>query len=420
MKILLKTTLKLLFRNKGFWFFLIVSPALSLLMLNVKIADSSYYAAGINENALIDLESPEEKVAYHNNGNGMLIIKVYDASLSRLSEYFLERLADNGMFKLLRAKVQGMTVNEFKERLKTDGKEDRMAASFFLRTDFDEKMLQGQSSSAFEINLLSDDGRTKMLEAEVKNIVKEILAASQKTGGDEAKTLEILEKTDAVKARKQVISLQDPNETTLTKEQNNKKTMMGYVFAFLTLGFMFCGVFVAHTVIQEQKEQVLTRIKLTNAGSITYFVSKFLSGVIVSVILTFVLGIGILFTDEEKLGMARGELLLLTFFLGLIFCSISLLLGILFEDVMTANVVAFTIWSLSSLLSGLYFPLNATTNTIKVISGIMPQKWFLEGTEKILVGDNSAYIMLLCIVVAYLTLVVSLGGLGLKLKKAEA
>ena len=38
----------------------------------------------------------------------------------------------------------------------------------------------------------------------------------------------------------------------------------------------------------------------------------------------------------------------------------------------------------------------------------------------IFVGDNSAYIMLLCIVAAYLTLVVSLGGLGLKLKKAEA
>ena len=33
---------------------------------------------------------------------------------------------------------------------------------------------------------------------------------------------------------------------------------------------------------------------------------------------------------------------------------------------------------------------------------------------------KNAYIMLLCIVAAYLTLVVSLGGLGLKMKKAEA
>jgi len=118
--------------------------------------------------------------------------------------------------------------------------------------------------------------------------------------------------------------------------------------------------------------------------------------------------------------MTRGQILVLTFLLGLIFCSVSLLLGILFEDVMTANVVAFTIWALSSLLSGLYFPLNATTKLIKVISGIMPQKWFMEGTEMIFVGDNSAYIMLLCIVAAYLTFVISIAGLGLKMKKAEA
>ena len=38
----------------------------------------------------------------------------------------------------------------------------------------------------------------------------------------------------------------------------------------------------------------------------------------------------------------------------------------------------------------------------------------------IFVGDNSAYIMLLCIVAAYLTFVISIAGLGLKMKKAEA
>jgi ABC-type polysaccharide/polyol phosphate export permease len=308
----------------------------------------------------------------------------------------------------------------FREKLKSDGIEDRMTAAIYLKADFDQKMLAGNSAEAFEIDILSDDGRCEMFETEAGSIAGFMITAATVSSGDPGKTMEMLNAAGDVKAEKEVVTLQNPDERALTRDQNNQKTRMGYVFAFLTLGFMFCGIFVAHTVIQEQKEQVLTRIKLTNAGSFTYFLAKFLTGVIVSVILTFVLGIGIMFIEEEKLGMARGQILLLTFFLGLIFCSISLLLGILFEDVMTANVVAFTIWSLSSLLSGLYFPLNATTKLIKVISGIMPQKWFVEGVEMIFVGDNSAYIMLLCIVAAYLTLVVSLGGLGLKMKKAEA
>ena len=420
MKTILKTTLKLLFRNKGFWFFLIITPMLSVIMLNVKVAESTYYIAGLGDDNLLELDSIDEKVAYYNNGTGMLIIKVYDASGSDLSEYFIKSLAENGMFKLVRVKASDMDEVAFKERIKIDGIEDRMAAAMYLQADFDQKMLAGKSTEAFEIDLLSDDARSEMLETEAKNIIGSMIQAAKASGSDAGKTMELLNAASASKVQKEVIALQNPDERALTKDQNGQKTRMGYVFAFLTLGFMFCGIFVAHTVIQEQKEQVLTRIKLTNAGSLTYFFAKFLTGVIVSVILTLVLGIGIMFIDEEKLGMGRCQILLLTFLLGLVFCSISLLLGILFEDVMTANVVAFTIWSLSSLLSGLYFPLNATTKLIKVISGIMPQKWFVEGVEMIFVGDNSAYIMLLCIVAAYLTFVVSLGGLGLKLKKAEA
>ena len=420
MKTILKTTLKLLFRNKGFWFFLIITPMLSVIMLNVKVAESTYYIAGLGDDNLLELDSIDEKVAYYNNGTGMLIIKVYDASGSDLSEFFIKSLAENGMFKLVRVKASDMDEAAFKERIKIDGIEDRMAAAMYLQADFDQKMLAGKSTEAFEIDLLSDDARSEMLETEAKNIIGSMIQAAKASGSDAGKTMELLNAESASKVQKEVIALQNPDERALTKDQNGQKTRMGYVFAFLTLGFMFCGIFVAHTVIQEQKEQVLTRIKLTNAGSLTYFFAKFLTGVIVSVILTLVLGIGIMFIDEEKLGMGRCQILLLTFLLGLVFCSISLLLGILFEDVMTANVVAFTIWSLSSLLSGLYFPLNATTKLIKVISGIMPQKWFVEGVEMIFVGDNSAYIMLLCIVAAYLTFVVSLGGLGLKLKKAEA
>ena len=420
MKTILKTTLKLLFRNKGFWFFLIITPMLSVIMLNVKVAESTYYIAGLGDDNLLELDSIDEKVAYYNNGTGMLIIKVYDASGSDLSEFFIKSLAENGMFKLVRVKASDMDEVAFKERIKIDGIEDRMAAAMYLQADFDQKMLAGKSTEAFEIDLLSDDARSEMLETEAKNIIGSMIQAAKASGSDAGKTMELLNAASASKVQKEVIALQNPDERALTKDQNGQKTRMGYVFAFLTLGFMFCGIFVAHTVIQEQKEQVLTRIKLTNAGSLTYFFAKFLTGVIVSVILTLVLGIGIMFIDEEKLGMGRCQILLLTFLLGLVFCSISLLLGILFEDVMTANVVAFTIWSLSSLLSGLYFPLNATTKLIKVISGIMPQKWFVEGVEMIFVGDNSAYIMLLCIVAAYLTFVVSLGGLGLKLKKAEA
>ena len=51
---------------------------------------------------------------------------------------------------------------------------------------------------------------------------------------------------------------------------------------------------------------------------------------------------------------------------------------------------------------------------------MMQQKWFLEGTEMIFVGDNKAILMLICITAAYLVATISLGGLGLKIRRTEA
>lgn len=428
MIILLKTTLKLLFRNKGFWFFMLLAPTLSILMLSLKVADNTLYTADTYKTEVITLDDMNDKVAYYNNGIGMLVIKVYDASGSDLAGYFLDSLSKNGMFKLLRADAKGMDDDAFRERLKTDGYDDRMNAAVFIRESFDEEMKNKHSENAFEIDLLSDDGRNALFETEAKNISKKIMSAydtvkitsDSSLSADTGAVLTVLNRIDESLPAKEIVSVSDSTKRKLTQKQSKQKTLIGYVFAFLTLGFVLCGTMVSHTVISEQKEQVLVRVKLANVGNVTYFLAKYLAGVVISFMMTFILAVGTLFIPEEKIGMSHLQLILLTFLLGLIFCSISLLFGVIFKDIMSANVTAFTVWSLSSMLSGLFFPLDSATNMIKIISSVLPQKYFLDGAEMIFVGDNMVYIMLLCITAAYIALVASLGGLGIKLKKAEA
>ena len=110
---------------------------------------------------------------------------------------------------------------------------------------------------------------------------------------------------------------------------------------------------------------------------------------------------------------------MMIFFLGLIFSSLSLLLGILLGNVMSANIAAFTLWSLSSMLAGLYFPLDATNNTVKAISYLMPQKWFLDITERLMTGDNKGYIILVCVTAAFMVIILSLGSVGIKFRNNE-
>ena len=86
---------------------------------------------------------------------------------------------------------------------------------------------------------------------------------------------------------------------------------------------------------------------------------------------------------------------------------------------MSANYAVFTLWSISALLAGLYFPLDSTSTVLKSISYLMPQRWFMKAAELLLVGDKSAYSMILYITVAYLILIVSIGGIGLKIKRTD-
>lgn len=71
------------------------------------------------------------------------------------------------------------------------------------------------------------------------------------------------------------------------------------------------------------------------------------------------------------------------------------------------------------MLAGLYFPLDDTTKALKALSYLMPQRWFMDASELLLTGDKSAYSMVLCVTVAYLVAIISIGGVGLKFKKYE-
>ncbi len=416
MKEIIKTTLKLLVRNKGFWFFVIISPLLSTLCLKNKKENHAAYAEAPKAQ-IEELEDVDSKVAYY-GGKGKFIIKIYDASESELSEFLLNKLLESGTFKICRVKTPDMTKEDVDAHMHYDGYNDRMGAAIYLDRDFDKYVLQNDVSKALTVYILSDDERYELLLNELKNAVGQINYASNisMAEGDVIKVLEEMNKTIPEKTVK---SLAGKDNRELTNKQIDKKVLIGYAFALMTLGYVFGGLFIAHTVINEQKEMVLTRLKLTNLSNIKYFFAKFICGAIVCVMLTIIMGFCTVIFNVNDMGIGMFDFLLMIFLMGLIFCSISLLIGVLLGNVMSANVASFALWSMSSLLAGLYFPLDYATRTIKVLSYMMPQKWFFEATEMIMTKDNMVYFVLLCITAVYMIVTMSLGSVGIKFKNYE-
>ena len=421
MTALVKSTLKLLLRMKGFWFFLLITPFFTTLILRTKENYLSFYDSDAPE-MITELDGAEEKVAYF-NGKGKCVIKVYDASKDALSEYMLNKVQQSGLFQVCRVYLSDYDDGKFddmiKERLEIDGSNDRMGAALFIRPGFTESLGKAESKEVLVIYKLSEDSRTDILECEIKTLLTKIESVLESHLGDVTGTLNALEAIDSIIPEKKAVSLSTADKNSLTLEQTNQKSRMGYALAILTLGYVFGGIFVAHICINEQKDCVFTRIKLAGMGMTEYFFSKILAVVFVTFVLTGIMAICTLFIDVEAMGMSVPNFLLVISLMGLIFSTLSLMMGLLIGDVMSSNVAAFTLWSMSALLSGLYFPIDGTTEVIKTLSYIMPHKWFLDGTELILIGDKMGQIMILCVTVAYLIIIGSIGSMCLKIKRVD-
>lgn len=411
-----KMNLKLLLRNKVFLFFLLATPAVSAFILNVKMEHTVYHDAMDNVSVL-ELKDNTEKAVYVGDTSAC-IIKVYDASSSELSDYVLNQMAAMGMFSVCRVDVSGLTEEEVENIAQKDAFNDRAGLLLYLKEDFDAAVLKGEWGQAVKLYAVSNDERQELFKTELSELFARIKQVQLLTGDDISVMLETLADMRRQLPKQKVENLAGKKEIQLTEQQVNQQAQIGYAFAFITLGFLFCGVYVAHSVIEEENNKVYTRVMLTKLSNKDYFLSKFAVAFLISVLQTLVLAVCLSSMKGLDVGMNIMSFLVVIFLLGLIFSTLSLFLGVMLGDVMSSNYAMFAIWSISALLSGLYFPLDNTTKALKAISYLMPQRWFMDISKLLLVGDSSAYSMLLCVTLAYLIIIISVGGVGLKIKSA--
>lgn len=414
---LVKMSVKLLLRNKGFLFFLIVTPILSAFILSVK-TEHTVYMDSSGKEVILELKDYTEKSVYVGDTSAC-IIKVYDASNNELSDYVLNQMAVTGMFSVCRADVSDLTEEEVEEIAKKAAFDDRAGMLLYLKKDFDDAVVAGNWERGIKLYAVSEDERQEFFVTELTDLLARIKQVQSFAGDDITVLLDALTEIQDKLPEKRVVNLAGKEEVELTEQQTNQRTQIGYAFAFITLGFLFCGVCVAHSVIEEQNNKVFTRIMLTKSSGRDYFISKFVVAFVISMMQTLVLAVCLFFIPGLDVGMNIMSFLVIIFLLGLIFSTLSLLLGVVLGDIMSSNYAVFAIWSISALLAGLYFPLDDTTKALKTLSYLMPQRWFMDASELLLVGDKSAYSVVLCVTVAYLIVIISVGGVGLKIKRYE-
>lgn len=202
---LLKMNVKLLLRNKGFLFFLCVTPIVSAIILNLKLETTIYENKELKTN-IIKLDQIGDRAVYSADTSAY-IIKVYDASMTELSGYMLEKIAGAGAFSVCRCDARGLSESDVRRQAEKDAFDDRAGTLLYLKSDFETCVLKGDIENAVQIYSVSDDERWKLFEAELRDSLQQFYDVAKYAGTDSSQVLNVLKSIDEEIPEKEVVNL---------------------------------------------------------------------------------------------------------------------------------------------------------------------------------------------------------------------
>ena len=414
--IMLKMNMKLMLRNKGYLCFLVILPLCSILLLNIPTKFS--YDLKQDTNYKIH-ELDKEDVNVLNMLNIRMAVKVYDCSQSVFSDYFIQELSNTGSYDIYRIAEKDTSLSEAEALAVESANHNSIGAFIYIPENFDQLILTGSGDTGVALLKGSEDARIDILSTQMEGFLKSLSQFSNISGGKQEVVQKLIAQTETSELEKNTVTVRVGENLNLSKLQQAQSTNIGYSIAIVTMGFLFSGVFIATVVVDEKHNRVYSRILVSNTSLYSYGGVKLLMTVLTTLFQTLIIGIGICLFVTTDFGIPIWSYLYFVFGIGLIFNTISVVAGVLTNDTLTSNYIAFFIWSISAMLAGLYFSIDAAAGWWKKAALLMPQRWFVKSAEMLMAGESGVYTLFAMVTAGFMVIILSAGVLGMKLTSRQ-
>lgn len=388
--IMLKSNLKLVFRNKASIFLLLLIPLASTLILKIPIQHDS-------ETAVFKTS-----------------ITVFDNSSSELSKELINLLKNNDSFKITVYEGSTKDLNSAKVKAVNIANRTPTNGFIYIPSDFSDDVIKGNTENLVNVFTTATDDRVKILENNINMILLRFNMYSKVTKGDKVVFQQLMKKAAKDKTTENLITVAT-GERALNAAEKSQISNFGYLVAIMSITSMFSGNFIAAIFIEEKNNKILKRIMLTKSSIFNYGMAKVFVAIAALIVQIAMIILGVKLFVRVDVGMNLFEISMLILGLGLIFNTLSIALGAVFESLSNSNYLTFFITTITALMSGLYFPLDITPKWMQNIALIMPQRWVVKTAEQILLGTNHWGAVFGVVVIAYMALFLSICFLGLKL-----
>ena len=378
------SSFKLLIRSKAFIMIGLIIPIAATLFINMWAKDGVQET--VKPDVVVELETMDEQIVYLSDYN-CLPVKVYDRSDSEFTHALCEKLSRAGLFQIFRTDCTDTALDDIEADARLTAEKDKVGAIIILSDNKDETKLYS----------VGDDSRFELL----RDSLELCYVNPMLPDADEAPAATYVN-----------VSSEDDVDYYETRS-------FSYCLSMAALAFVLGGVMILSTILNEKQDHVYSRILLTGATRGEYLISKILLVVALSLVQTLVMAICFALFVTADIGLNVFQFSLLLLLNGLVFSFVSVCAGIFVSSIFGAVVLTFTIWSMSSLLSGCLFDLSTASELYRKIAMTLPQRWTLISATMMMHGNNDAYPLILIVTAAYLAVILVMGIIGLKLTEKE-
>lgn len=393
-----KYTLKILLRNKGFLFFIFILPLLATIILNIQhIADEPILE---DSDKIYSMDDMSERLCYMVTGMA-LPIKIYDET-DGLGREVAKDLANQGIYQVFYVQVKEESQEEVEKSIQTSLEEDRVGGVIHIKSNLLEELREGSLKTSIVHYTSDSDPRMKQLEQSLSNLLGNYMQLAADT--QEGNLVEQIEMIRTQYPEGKEVLIEDASSLALTQDQEEQSRNIGYFISIASISFLFVGVLIVDTIIQERHYKVFSRMQLTQLRPYEYIGAKYLVAVVSVFAELGVFAFCLRFLVKREYAIDNWKILLILLMVGITFSTLSMFVGIVANNVMNTCYIVFSIWSITSLLGGAYFDLSAAGPTMKGLSNLMPQKWALTVTKMMMQGQSKAYAVLLIAMLAYIVI----------------
>jgi ABC-2 type transport system permease protein len=320
---------------------------------------------------------------------GVLRVGIIDNDNSKVSSQVIENVKNMTQVDIVTIKDE----KDIKEKLT----QNDIILAISIPKGFEADIMAGNITGA-EIYSSKSNSFTDSLKGILDFQTKNISDLGKVSSGDKDKFYKLLEeyKNGAVKIEK-----------TPLKDKGDGLAVTESSIGFMIYYMMLRSIMISGLTLQEKKENTYSRIFVAPVSSIKYTFASILSNVIFLALQVVVILVSLKYVFKIETGVDLVPMFLLLIMISIVTVAFGMLCIALFKESQSFSTFTGLIVTATAMFSGCFVPAKLLPDTVQKVSFFTPQRWVIDGIQKLQNGNSLSdirinFVVLLLFTVAFL------------------